>query len=120
MASALPIRAASGATGRARWAAGDKYFDDSVEVDITIKQAPVDYGQGPVVACYVKDRAKPAMPGWTMMWKDGAARAKSCDNVLPACRDMQKKWGGSGVCCTMQGGDKKIAGKRAGTDACTE
>ena len=77
-----------------------------------------DFGSGNMVACYIKDRARPAMSGWTMLWKDGKGRAKSCQNVMPGCHDMKKKWGGKDVCCTLQNGDKKIVGKRG--DACLE
>lgn len=60
------------------------------------------------------------MPGWTMLWKDSVARSKGCDNVLPGCRDMLKKWGGDDVCCTLQGGDRTVTGKQPGNDACSQ
>jgi hypothetical protein len=75
-----------------------------------------NYGEGPVVACYIKDRRN--MPGWTMLWKDSVARSKGCDNVKQACLDMTKKWGGSDVCCTLQGGDVAVSGKQGDSFAC--
>ena len=76
------------------------------------------YGAGPVVACYIKDRSKPnAMPGWTMLWKDGVGRAKGCKEQMDACKTMTKNWAGQDYCCTLQGGDVKVTGKKAG-DAC--
>jgi hypothetical protein len=36
---------------------------------------------------------------------------------MQGCRDMTKKWAGTDVCCTLQGGDVKVTGKKAG-DAC--
>jgi hypothetical protein len=82
------------------------------------KAAP-NYGTGNTVACYIKDRSKPAMTqGWSMLWKDSVARSKGCAEVLQGCRDMTKKWAGTDVCCTLQGGDVKVTGKKAG-DACS-
>ena len=76
------------------------------------------YGSGPVVACYIKNRKRPNWPGWTMLWKDSVKRSKGCGRVLPACRNMAKKWGGTDYCCTLQHGNKKITGKQPGTRAC--
>lgn len=85
-----------------------------------LAQSTPSFGDGPNVACYIKDRAKPAMPGWTMLWKDTVARSKGCAEALPSCHAMLKQWGGADVCCTLQGGDKTIAGKDAASEACVE